>query len=183
MFHKGNFGWIGIFVIIIECILISGCIEQTSDKGNNESGFSIYEEEGISIKYPVSWAKFEKPGGDVLVTFMPDEEDVRRGEFNVSITENDSLDLKTFTDVYMYNLDLKFTDYHVLSENTTLLAGVDTHSAIFTFSNDEYKFKRWEIWTLRNHTFYILMYQAEISYYNKYVSTTEGMVNSFEIAQ
>ena len=183
MAYKGYIGLIFVTAIIIGCIFISGCLEQTSE--NNKLGFNTYENvlEGIKMEYPASWTKIENPTKDVLVTFMPNAGDTRRGVFNVTVIVNDSLDLKTYLDIYMKNLDFMFMDYQVLSVDHAYLADGDAYSILLIFIDDEYTFKRWDTWTVRDPILYMLTFQSDITYYDEYLGSVEKMVAHFEITQ
>ena len=185
MFHKRNFGWIVIIVIISECILISGCIEQTPETGgdNNEYGFYTYEDAdvGISIEYPVMWVKLEKPSSDVLVSFMPDEDNARRGEFNVSVFAYDSSDTELFWQTHTKELSQILTDFTILYRNSTILAGKKGYTQLFSFRDSGYTFKRMEIGIIAQGSVYLLSYQADSEYYAQCTDSVEQMIDSFEI--
>jgi len=184
MVHKGYINLIVLTAIIIGCIFISGCLDLMNG-GDQTTAFITYEntKSGVVIKYPDAWAKLEYPSGDVLVTFMPDENNVLMGAFNVSILKGDLLDMESFKKRYMEPSYHMFKDIDISYENSTTLAGREAYTVLFTFSDSGHKFKCLETWTLEKGNVYLLTYQAELSYYNEYISIVEEMVNSFEIAQ
>ena len=187
MAHKEYINPIVFTAIIIGCIFISGCLDQTSENGNNggdqDAVFITYEntQSGISIRYLDTWVKLENPSSDILVTFMPDEDDVLRGIFNISIFGDDSLDMELFKDMHIENLSYVFTDFNLLYENITVLAGRESYELLFTFRDDENTFERQEIWTIDSDPHYLLTYQVDQAYYADYSDTVEQMIDSFEI--
>lgn len=179
MLYKRYTDLIVITAIIIGCIFMSGCLNEEDQK----NVFISYENTkyGVAIKYPDKWVKIENPSGDVMVTFMPDKDDVLKGALNISVTVNESFTIERFIDIHNKNLALTFTGYQVLFEDTTVLAGFDAYSKLFTFRNDEYIFLHMEIWTLINHTIYMLTYQAEEIHFDIYIETVEKIFDTFEI--
>jgi len=181
MVHKGHIGLIVLTAIIIGCIFISGCLDLMNG-GDQTTAFSTYENNKyIVIKYPDTWAKLEYPSGDVLVTFMPDENNVLMGAFNVSFLAGDSLDMESFKKKHIETLYNMFKDIDISYENSTTLAGRETYTVLFTFSDSGHKFKCLETWTLEKGNVYLLTYQVDITYYDEYISIVEKMVNNFVI--
>ncbi|GAI14406.1 unnamed protein product [marine sediment metagenome] len=185
MVHKGYIGPIVLTAVIIGCIFISGCLDLMNE-GDQTNAFITYENTkyGVVIKYPDTWAKLENLSGDVLVTFMPDEDDVFLGVFNVSVLAGDSLDMESFKKRHIETLKNMFKDkdINISYENSTTLAGREAYTVLFTFIDSGHKFKRLEIWTLEKGTVYLLAYQADVSYYDEYIGIVEKMVDNFEIA-
>ncbi len=173
-----------IITIIIGCIFISGCLD-IMNGGDQTNAFITYENAkyGVVIKYPDTWAKLENPTKDVFIVFMPDEDDVLRGVFNVSILTDDSLDMELFKKTHIDSLYDMFTDLNMSYENSTTLAGKEAYTVLFTFRDGGHTFKRLETWTLENGKAYLLVYQADITYYDEYISIVEKMVDYFEITQ
>lgn len=185
MVHKGYIGPIVLTAIIIECIFISGCLDLMNE-GDQTTVFITYESTkyGVIIKYPDTWAKLENPSGEILVTFMPDEDDVFLGEFNVSVWSGYSLDMESFKKRHIETLKNMFKDFDISYENSTTLAGREAYTLLFTFSDSGHTIKRLETWILENQRrVYMLAYQADISYYDEYIGIVEKMVDYFEITR
>ena len=187
MLHKGYINLMILVTIITVCILIGGCIEQSLDNGDNESGFTTYlfsyEKKEISIQYPVSWLKFESHGKNVMVTFMPDENNVLLGVFNVSILNGDLLDIDSFKKTHIDTLYDMFVDFNISYENSTTLAGREAYAVLFTFRDSGHTFKRLDTWTVDDGSVYLLTYQVSIIYYDEYISIVEKMVDYFDITR
>ena len=187
MVHKGYINLIVSTAIIIGCIFISGCLDQTSENGNNggdqEAVFITYEntQSGISIKYLDTWVKLENPSSDILVTFMPDEDDVLQGIFNISIFGDGFLDMELFKETHIENLSQMFTDFNIIYEDVIELAGKESYRLLFTFRDGENMFERHELWTIDSDPHYLLTYQVDQTYYADYSDTVEQMIDSFEI--
>ena len=187
MVHKGYINLIVSTAILIGCIFISGCLDQTSENGNNggdqEAIFITYEntQSGISIKYLDTWVKLENPSSDILVTFMPDEDDVLQGIFNISIFGDGFLDMELFKETHIENLSRVLTDFDIIYEDIIELAGRESYTVLFTFRDGENTFERQEIWTVDSDPHYLLTYQVDQTYYADYSDTVEQMVDSFEI--
>ena len=198
MFHKRNFGWIVIIVIIIECILISGCIEQTSDDNkdddnkddnNEESDFTnyifTYEEMEISMQYPTSWEKFENPQENVLVSFWHQEGNILMGVFNISVIPGNysDYDLILYRTTHIENLNLSLSNFTISSdENNTVLAGREAYTLSITFDKAENRIRRKDIWMIEEDRLFLLTYQAEIkNFIADYRSKILQIIDSFEI--
>lgn len=187
MVHKGYINLIVFTAIIIGCIFISGCLDQTSENGNNgedqEAVFITYEDtlRGISIKYLDTWVKLENPSSDILVTFMPDEDDVLQGIFNISIFGDGFLDMELFRETHIENLGQMLTDFNIIYEDMIELADRESYRLLFTFRDGENTFEGQEIWTVDSDPHYLLTYQVDQTYYADYSDTVEQMVDSFEI--
>ena len=186
MFHKKKFGWIVIIVIIIECILISGCIEQPSDGNNEESDFTNYffTYEGMEIRmlYPTSWEKFENPQENVFVSFWHQEGNTSMGVFNISVIPGNYSDLILYRETHIENLNLSLSNFTISEENNTVLAGREAYTLSITFTKAENRIRRKDIWMINEDSLYLLTYQAEIkNFFTNYRSKILQIIDSFEI--
>lgn len=181
MVYKGHIGPIVVTALIIGCILISGCLDLMNGE-DQETVFITYENiKYVVIKYPDTWAKIEDPSEEALVTFMPDENNILRGVFNVSILLGDFLDIDSFKKTHIDTLYDMFIDFNISYENSTTLAGREAYAVLFTFRDGGHTFKRLDTWTVNNGRVYLLTYQVGITYYDEYISIVEKMVDYFEI--
>ena len=181
MAYKGHIGLIFVTAIIMGCIFISGCLDLMNGE-DQETDFITYENNKyIVIKYPDTWAKIENPSDEVLVTFMPDENNVLLGVFNVSILIGDFLDIDSFKKTHINTLYNMFTDFNISYENSTTLAGREAYTLLFTFRDSGHTFKRLDAWTVNNGRVFLLTYQVGITYYDEYISIVEKMVDYFMI--
>lgn len=178
MAYKGHMGLIVITAIIIGCIFTSGCL----NGGDQTNAFITYENNKyVVIKYPDTWAKIENPSEGILITFMPDENNVLLGVFNVSILIGDFLDINSFRKTHIDTLYDMFIDFNISYENSTTLAGREAYAVLFTFRDSGHTFKRLDTWTVDNGRVYLLTYHVSITYYDEYISIIEEMVDYFEI--
>lgn len=181
MAYKGHIGLIVVVVIITGCIFISGCLD-LMDGEDQETVFITYENNKyIVIKYPDTWARVENPSEEVVVKFMPDENNVLKGLFNVSILVGDFLDMDSFKKTHIDTLYKMFTDFNISYENSTTLAGREAYALLFTYSDSGHTFKRLDTWTVNNGRVFLLTYQVGITYYGEYINIVEKMIEYFEI--
>lgn len=185
MVYKCYIGLIVLAISLVGFIFIGGCLDLMNG-GDQTNAFITYEDTKyeVIIKYPDTWAKLEYPSEEILVTFMPDEDDVLLGEFNVSTWVTYPLDMELFSKRHIDTLFDTLIDFNISSyENPTTLANGEAYTIIFTFRDSGYTFKRLEIWTVGSKRGYMLAYQAEITNYDKYINIVEKMVDYFEITQ
>ena len=130
----------------------------------------------IVIKYPDTWAKIENPSDEVLVTFLPDENNVLLGVFNVSILIGDFLDIDSFKKTHIDTLYDMFTDFNISYKNSTTLAGREAYALLFTFRASGHTFKRLDTWTVNNGRVFLLTYQVGITYYDEYISIVRPLI-------
>ena len=189
MVHKGYFSPIIVISILLSCVFISGCINQTSENGDsNEPDFYTYEntEKGINIDYPATWNKYENPPqvADVLVLFSsPSQEPTKTGNLMISVLINDSMTMDWFKQAHIENLSILLTDsdFNIIYEDSAILAGRPAYKIIFTFTQDMYTWRQLETWTIKDDTLYLLVHQADQANHNEFTDVIDQMISSFEI--
>jgi len=189
MVHKGYFSPIIVISILLGCVFISGCIDQTSENGDsNEPDFYTYEntEKGINIDYPATWNKYENPPqvADVLVLFSsPSQEPTKTGNLMISVLTNDSMTMDWFKQAHIENLSILLTDsdFNIIYEDSAILSGRPAYKIIFTFTQDMYTWRQLETWTIKDDTLYLLVHQADQANHNEFTDVIDQMISSFEI--
>ena len=182
MVHKGYFSPIIVISIMLGCVFISGCTDQNNEK--NEPDFYTYEniEKGISIDYPATWNKYENPISDVLVLFSsPSEEPTKTGSLMISVLTNDSMTMDWFKQAHIENLSTLIPDFNIVYEDSAILSDLPAYKIIFTFTQDLYTWRQLEIWTIKDSTLYLLVYQVDQANHNEFTDIIDQMINSFEI--
>ena len=178
---------VGIIAILLS-VGFSGCEEKSSENGdNNEPGFYTYEntEKGISIEYPDTWNKYENPqqAPDVLVLFTSQsEEPTKIGSLMISVLDLDGyLDMDWFKQAHIENLSILIPDFNIIYEDSATLSGLPAYKIIFTFTQDLYTWRQLEIWTIKDNILYLLIHQADQTYYDTFTDIIDQMIESFKI--
>jgi hypothetical protein len=188
MVHKGYFSPIIVIIILLGCVFISGCIDQTSENGDsNEPSFYTYEntEKGISIDYPATWTKYENPPQveGVLVLFTSQSvEPTKIGSLMVSVLDLEGyMDMDWFKQAHIENLSILHTDFTIIYEDSAMLLGLPAYKIIFTFTQDLYTWRQLEIWTIKDDMLYLLVHQVDQANHNEFTDIIEQMIGSFEM--
>jgi len=187
MINKGYLSSIILIAILIGCIFISGCTQQTPKKEGekHEAGFYTYEnpQYGISIKYPDTWHKQEELLPNTVVVFAIESGQLKifNGSLSIAVADVGSMSMEAFKDSHIENISLLYTDINISYVNSTTLAGSSAYKLICTYEQGVYTIKQMETWTIKNNRLYFLAYIIYEQYYDNYIDTIEQMINSFKI--
>ncbi len=146
---------------------------------------SSYEdfEVKIKIKYPESWNRqdLRNPITGEWVNFSPKQSETETSQEQVTITiEKFSGTLEDSKNKLIEDIKTSKNE-QIISSNKTTLAYRPAYQLIYTVKDRENNLKTWRIWTLKGDKAYVIVYTAAIDDYDKFVQTTEKMIQSFEI--
>ncbi len=186
MLHKGYFSPIIIILVLLCCILISGCTEQNSETGEkHEAGYFTYEntQYDFRINYPDSWMKQENYLQNTVVVFSiePGMTGVLNCSLSITAADTGSQSIDQIKNSHIENISKFYTNLNISYDNTTTLAGLPAYKLIFTHVQGTYIIKQMETWTVKNNNLYFLTYMSNEDNYANHLQTIEYMINSFEI--
>jgi eukaryotic-like serine/threonine-protein kinase len=137
----------------------------------------------IKIKYPETWNRqdLKNPITGEWVKFSPKQSVTETSQEQVIITiENFSGTLEDSKNKFIEDIK-NSQNGEIISSNPTTLAYRPAYQLIYTVKDGENDLKNWRIWTLKGDKAYIIIYTATIDDYDKFVQTTEKMIQSFQI--
>ena len=183
-------GEMAIFIIAILALSVfSGCAEEketTVQTTTPPPGFITYENSthGIKIMYPQEWEKLENYMGTTVLFRSPLENSSDTFQENVNIayeTVTSSMTLKDYTDLSIDQIKNTFEGIELIESNSANLAGVPAKRVVFKGKQYGYDLKWLQFYLLKGNKAYMITYTAEENKFDKYMSTVQTMVNTFEI--
>lgn len=145
---------------------------------------------GIKIQYPSSWDKQEngtKQDTETdIVTFYPP---ASNSNASLDLSMDDISDEKGISVAQYANDglgDLKHSLQNFKSIGLTtnnILAGLPAYKSLYTYVDGKTTFKDMEIGAIRGDKAYILTYEGGADEFDKYLSTVQQMINSFQITK
>ena len=137
----------------------------------------------IKIKYPETWNRQDLKNlftGE-LVKFSPKQSTTKTSQEQVTITIQDfSGTLEDSKNKFIEDIK-NSQNGQIISSNTSTLAYRPAYQVIYTVTDGDNNLKNWRIWTLNGDKAYVIIYTAAIDDYDKFVPTTEKMIQSFQI--
>lgn len=141
---------------------------------------------GIKIEVPADW--LYKEINNTAVSFVTNATSTPRVAVVVlvqNIPTNISLD--AFSQGSIKNLQQATPSFHLITSNTTTLAGNSAHQIVFTSASAAGKYlnKGMEVWTLKNGKAYIVVYRAALGV-DKFaiqLPVVKHMIDSFQITK
>ncbi|MFN6562553.1 MAG: protein kinase domain-containing protein [Nostoc sp. ChiSLP01] len=149
--------------------------------------FLIYQDSsyGIKIQYPETWKIQETPNliTKKIVTFLsPKETETDRfQEFFTITVETFSGTLQESQDLFIKEIKATLSDATIVNISETSLAKKRANQLIFMGKDGNKNLKNLQIWTLKGNQAYIITYSAALDDYDRFLSTAEKMIESFEI--
>ena len=141
--------------------------------------------ENLEIDYPADWELQEGFMGTVAVFLSPAESEADLFQENLNIGTQDlsatPMSLASYTEINVLQIEELITDSEVLESTSTTLAGNPAHVVVYTGAQGVFTLKWLQVWTIKDNMVYMLTYTAEEASYNKFMSSIEGMINSFKI--
>ncbi|MEI1375918.1 MULTISPECIES: serine/threonine-protein kinase [unclassified Nostoc] len=138
----------------------------------------------IKIKYPETWNRQDLNNiftGE-LVKFSPKQSTTKTSQEQVTITIQDVSGTTLEDSKNKFIEDIKNSQNgQIISSNPTTLAYGQAYQVIYNVKDGDNNLKNWRIWTLKGDKTYIIVYTAAIDDYDKFVQTTEKMIQSFQI--
>lgn len=134
-------------------------------------------ENNIKINYPSTWTKEydnSKPPVKAIIFLPPNE------PANLVVTVDDTIgniSLDEQIQDFITKARKGLPDFKLIESTPSTLSGVAAHQ--ITFSDGQTK--RLIVNTIKNNVLYSIMYIAQREKYNKFLSSAEQMISSFEI--
>jgi len=112
----------------------------------------------------------------------PNREPTKIGSLMVSVLDLDGyMDMDWFKQAHIENLSTLIPDFNIIYEDSAILSDLPAYKIIFTFTQDMYTWRQLEIWTIKDSTLYLLVYQVDQANHNEFTDIIDQMINSFEI--
>ncbi len=157
-----------------------------------QTNFLTYENSsyGIKIQYPSNWEKQEngtKLGSETdAVSFLPPTIN-SNASLDISIddiSDEKGITLAQYANGSLGDLKQSLKDFKLISSNTnSVLAGLSAYKSIYTHADENTIFKDLEIGVMKGDKVYILVYEAGLNEYDKYLPTIQQLVNTFQITK
>ena len=172
-----------ICLIIFIMMFFCGCEEKEQDENPSENYINYQNQEyKFSIDYPANWSKTENPTIDSCVVFASRSNELTKiANLLITVLSNDSFTMDWFKTAHVENLTLLLEDFTLVSESSTSISGLPGYNIVFTFTNEEYTWRQYEVWTIKDKTLYLLVHQADQAYYENFTSDIDHMIESFTI--
>ncbi len=183
---------ISALIVITSCLSLAPTFHKQIAFAQQATNLLTYENSsyGIKIQYPSHWEKQENgtKQGSVTdaVSFLPP---TINSNASLDISIDDISDEKGITIAQYANNsigDLKesLKDFKLISSNTnSVLAGLSTYKSIYTHTDENTTFKDLEVGVMKGDKVYILVYEAGLNEYDKYLPTLQQLINTFQITK
>ena len=140
----------------------------------------ILPELNVKINYPSSWTRRDDTTGTLKVLFQSPKEDPTDpflDALGVAVNETSgNMTLQKFIEVSIAQTRRENSDFKQLESTPTTLSGLPAHQIVYLANN----LKWLVVVTVRKNIFYWLQYCSEPEKYQKFLSSVEQMVSSFE---
>lgn len=180
--------------LFVFCFLTTEALAQVLDKtySNKECGFSFQYPSNWKIE-EVTWdeEKIWNESQPKVINFLVDlEPDVPEGFNNVLSVELDDISRlsdKSFEGIRSYEHDtLAVYGVQGISSTTTQISGFPAQKMVYNeelpnMKEDE-KFNRMKTIIVAYDKEYVIIYDSNNAYYDKYISTVEKMLETFKIS-
>jgi eukaryotic-like serine/threonine-protein kinase len=138
------------------------------------------------MEVPAEW--LYKEINNTAVSFVTNAPSTSRAAV-VMLIENipTNMPLDVFSQGSIKNLQPATPSFHLITSNTTTLAGNSAHQIVFTSpsATEKYLTKGMEVWTLKNGKAYIIVYRVgpEVDKFSVQLPVVKHMINSFQITK
>jgi Double zinc ribbon len=141
----------------------------------------ILPEFKVKINYPSTWIRRDDtPPGAMKVLFQsPKESPTDQLQDGLSINVDETFGNITpqyFIEENIKNNRQNFSDFTLFESTPTTLSGLPAHQMVYLADN----LKTLVVASVRNNVFYWLQYVSEPKSYQKFLSSVEQMISSFE---
>jgi hypothetical protein len=127
--------------------------------------------------------KDEPQSGAVYVGFgLPTKNPAEN--LNVLVNTSGSKALSGVTDDAIAEVQRNYPDFNLIERTNTTLGGYPASKIVYTtFTNTGGTLKIMQIWAIKDGYLYALTYKASSSTYEKYLGTTQHVIDSFQFTQ
>jgi ribosomal protein L40E len=140
----------------------------------------ILPEFKVKINYPSTWIRRDDTTGSLKVMFQSPKEDPTDqflDALGVAVDETSgNMNLQKFIEVSIAQTRRENKDFKQLESTPTTLSGLPAHQIVYLANN----LKWLVVVTVRKNVFYWLQYCSEPEKYQKFLSSVEQMISSFE---
>ena len=140
----------------------------------------ILPEFKVKINYPSTWTRRDDTTGSLKVMFQSPKEDPTDqflDALGVAVDETSgNMNLQQFIEVSIAQTMRENSDFEQLESTPTTLSGLPAHQIVYLANN----LKWLVVVTVRKNIFYWLQYCSEPAKYQKFLSSVEQMISSFE---
>jgi hypothetical protein len=155
----------------------------TNNQKSIEDNVFLYVNQSyiIKVKYPSNWEKVKANSSDNIVIFriIPDNSSDKFIP-GVGIYVHDlpyrEIPMEEYNNI---EIDLLKKSFNLINSNTTTLAKLPAHKAIYT--DPSKGITALQIWTIKDDYIYKIIYLANLKQYANYLLYAERIINSFEI--
>lgn len=167
---------IGILLIIIAVVSVSGCLSGTSDEVKNLTV------NNVSFSYPSTWVEaLSMDNNTIAAVGLPSSVDPNTKTAKVSVSIQTQKYSRGFDYFFIDNYESLFADttYKKISEGNVTIghySGLET-----TYTNTATKMKYRAIWINGNGTTYVILCAAPESEFDSHTADFETVFNSFKI--
>ena len=139
----------------------------------------ILPEYNVKNNYPSTWTRRDDTYDALKVMFQSPKEsptDPFLDALGVTVDETLKMNLQKFIEVSIANVRQTSSDFKLLESTPTTLSGLRAHQIVYLANN----LKWLVVATVRKKVFYWLQYCSEAEKYQKFLSSVEQMISSFE---
>jgi len=183
---------ISALIVITSCLSLAPTFHKQIAFAQQTTNLLTYENSsyGIKIQYPSTWEKQENgtKQGSVIdaVTFLPPTTN-SNASLDVSIddiSDEKGITLSQYANNGIGDLKQSLKDFKLISSNTnSVLAGLSTYKLIYTHTDENTTFKDLEVGVMKGAKVYVLVYEAGLNEYDKYLPTIQQLINTFQITK
>lgn len=186
---------ISALIVITSCLSLASTFHKHITFAQQTTNLLTYENSsyGIKIQYPSTWEKQENgtKQGSVIdaVSFLPPTIN-SNASLDISIddiSDEKGITLAQYANSSIGDLKQSLKDFKLLSSNTSntnsVLAGLSAYKSIYTHTDENTTFKDLEVGVMKGDKVYILVYEAGLNEYDKYLPTVQQLINTFQITK
>ena len=183
---------ISALIVITSCLSLAPTFHKQIAFAQQATNLLTYENSsyGIKIQYPSTWEKQENGTKQDLVidavSFVPPTIN-SNASLDMSIddiSDEKGITLAQYANNSIGDLKQSLKDFKLISSNTnSVLAGLSTYKSIYTHTDENTTFKDLEVGVMKGDKVYILVYEAGLNEYDKYLPTIQQLINTFQITK
>jgi hypothetical protein len=154
-----------------------------------EEQFAVYENvrKRIKITYLKEWTVNEPGIENIVVVFSSSiggPWDTFQETLSIAaepVSAQTTLD--EYTESRITTLKETISNFQVVEEASTILAGLPAYSIVYTGKMNEQNLKWMQLWTIKDETAFVIVYTASQSQYESFLGIIQRMMGTFEILE
>lgn len=169
------------FLTLLTLLISFTAFSQTTKEGWTTKALDNY-----SIQYPQDW-EFDDSGqlGTQFLIFSPQKTaaDAFRENINLFVQDltDKGIDLDKFVEITEEQVKTFFTGGKILSSERIKSGDSEYHKIVYIGKQGKYDLKFEQYYQIVNEKAYVLTLTCELSQFEKYQKTGEGILNSFKL--